>query len=128
MITIPPEQRMIIQRVASEFGLENKIPAEFHITLAYGYNEIEDEDSFKEIKNKIGELLTICHKYEQPITLSPPELCFFHTMEQFIPWDGSTNPFIPQRPADRWKLFNFKNGLEKEGNDKNANSKICLVM
>ncbi|KTD74559.1 DUF1868 domain-containing protein [Legionella tucsonensis] len=125
ILSIPPEQQTIIQQVAKEFDLENKIPNDFHITLAYGYREIDDEHVFKEIKNKIEELLKICQQYEQKIILSPPTLCFFRSMEQFIPWDGTINPFVVKSPAIHLHLFSSKNGAQKNEVSKTS---FCITM
>ncbi|HHF7373594.1 DUF1868 domain-containing protein [Legionella bozemanae] len=125
ILSIPSEQQTIIQQFAEEFGLKNKIPTVFHITLAYGYREIEDEQVFKEIKNKMEELLKICQQYEQKIILSPPKLCFFRSMEQFIPWDGAINPFIVKSSANPLRLFSSEKGMQK---NEVAKPSFCITM
>lgn len=115
----------MIQQIAKELGLENKVPGVFHITLAYGYKEIEDEQVFKEIQNKIGELFQICKKYDQKILLSSPKLCFFQSMEQYTPWDGITNPFAMKSTSVRLGLFNTENKTPKP---KVPESSFCITM
>ncbi|CAM2859706.1 Uncharacterized protein conserved in bacteria [Legionella steigerwaltii] len=125
ILSVPPEQKTIIQQIAKEFGLENKVPGVFHITLAYGYREINDEQIFKEIKSKIVELLKICQQYDKDITLSPPKLCFFRSMEQFIPWDGTANPFIAKSTPDLFSLFGYRNKTQK---NEVPSPSVCPIM
>ncbi|WP_392538065.1 DUF1868 domain-containing protein [Legionella sp. 227] len=125
ILSIPEEQKKVIQQIAKELGLENKVPGVFHITLAYGYKEIDDEQVFKEIQNKIGELLKICKKYDQKILLSSPKLCFFQSMEQYTPWDGITNPFVVKSTSVRWRLFNTENRTHKH---EVSETSFCITM
>lgn len=125
ILSIAPEQQAMIQHVAKELGLQNKIPSVFHITLAYGYREIDDEHVFKEIKIKIEELLEICQKPDQKIILSPPKLCFFRSMAQFIPWDGVMNPFGVKSSLNPLRLFGSKNGTQK---NEAPESSFCITM
>lgn len=114
MLTLPPEQEAITQHFADKFGLQNRVPNVFHITLAYGYREIRTEEHFKVIQSEIHNLTALCQQYDKKILLSPPQLTFFNNMGQFIPWDGSNNPFITQQTkANAFCLFTNKSKQEE---------------
>ena len=92
-VSIPPKQYDLITSIANEFGLQKMIPRVFHITLAYEYKMIEHESDYVAVQQEIATLLSLCLKHQQKLLLNPPQLCFFHSMEQFILWDATTNPF-----------------------------------
>lgn len=71
------------------------------------------------------ELLKICQKYEQKIILSPPKLCFFRSMEQFIPWDGAINSFIVKSSANPLRLFSSEKETQK---NEVAKPSFCITM
>ncbi|MFJ1268873.1 DUF1868 domain-containing protein [Legionella lytica] len=89
-LTIPQSQYEIIRTIAHEFGIENKIPKTFHITLAYAYQEPSD---LQVLATEIAQLASLSQQKE--LTLQPPRLCFFHDMQEFFSWDGKSNPFQP---------------------------------
>jgi hypothetical protein len=122
MLTLPPDQEKIIQHVADKFGLQNKVPSVFHITLAYGYRGIDTEENFKAIQSEVHKLMVLCQQYDKKIVLSPPQLTFFNNMGQFIPWDGSSNPFLTQQTqANVFGLFTNKTKQQET----NFNSSAC---
>lgn len=92
-VSLPAEQEELIKAIAREFELEEYVPTSFHITLAYEYNPIVDQEAYDAIKNECANLLHICQK-EGNIILDGPKLSFFNSMVKFIPWDGRANPFI----------------------------------
>jgi hypothetical protein len=87
-LILPQSQYALVKTIADEFGIQNKIPNTFHITLAYAYKELSDTQI---IAAEIEQLASLCLKKE--LTLQPPRLCFFHDMQQFVTWDGKDNPF-----------------------------------
>jgi hypothetical protein len=88
------DQRMAkeINLVAQRHKLQKRVPKHFHITLAYLYKEISEEERERislEIRRKLGQLME-----EFPeIQLERAQLCFHRDMTAFIPWDGRRNPF-----------------------------------
>lgn len=91
-LAIPQSQYKIIRTIANEFGIENKIPKTFHITLAYAYQEPSDTQI---IATEIAQLTSL--SLEKELTLQPPRLCFFYDMQQFFSWNGKNNPFQANR-------------------------------
>ncbi|WP_133136837.1 DUF1868 domain-containing protein [Legionella rowbothamii] len=87
-LILPQSQYTLVKAIADEFGIENKIPQTFHVTLAYAYKELSDVQI---IAPEIERLASLCLKKE--FTMRPPRLCFFHDMQQFFSWDGKNNPF-----------------------------------
>lgn len=87
-LRLPPSQYMLIKTIANEFGIDHKIPAQFHITLAYAYRRMCNVHI---INDEITQLALLC--LNKNLTLCPPKMCIFHDMLQFISWDGKTNPF-----------------------------------
>ncbi|KTD25109.1 DUF1868 domain-containing protein [Legionella maceachernii] len=98
-VSLPTEQEELIRAIAREFGLEDNVPKGFHITLAYEYNPIIEQEDYDAIKRECEKLLKFC-KEEGRLTLDCPQLSYFTSMENFIPWDGKTNPFIAQGAND----------------------------
>ena len=93
-LELSSEQREYIQILAKKYGLEAKIPEQFHITLAYQYQHLSDPDDFMKIYSQIEKLKRPILK--KTFTLEPPKLCSFNSMEEFTPWTGDANPFIKE--------------------------------
>ncbi|MDR3501000.1 MAG: DUF1868 domain-containing protein [Legionella sp.] len=87
-LILPQSQYELLKVIADEFGIQNKIPKTFHVTLAYAYKELSDTQI---ISTEIEQLASLCLK--KALTLQPARLCFFHDMQQFFSWDGKSNPF-----------------------------------
>jgi hypothetical protein len=87
-LTLPQSQHDLINTIADEFDIQNKIPKTFHVTLAYAYKELSDSQI---MAPEIEQLASLCLGKE--LSLQPPRLCFFHDMQQFFSWDGKNNPF-----------------------------------
>lgn len=106
MLFNDPNQEQIIRSVATQHKCARGIPRIFHITLAYQYSTIEDDDIpailtvLKTIENKLLEK-------PKPIELNPPALHIFQDMTQYTPWDGTTNPFIKEHLADENSVSSF---------------------
>lgn len=93
MVTLPEEQIKIIQEVAKTHHVEARIPAVFHITLAYQFKYVEHEVLEKLELELRQEIFSILKSHEGELSLTPPGLCFFNNMTKFIPWSGGGYPF-----------------------------------
>lgn len=71
------------------------IPMYFHITLAYQFNSMPTED-YKKILIELKPLENRL-KQQKTFKLQRPQLCYFHNMTEFTPWDCEENPFEPPR-------------------------------
>lgn len=85
-------QQSKIYSVAKEFSVEDKVPNEFHVTLAYAYKKIPNSD-LKKIAEDMNQLLITAFKDHPSVKFNSPELCYFNDMTQFFSWDGKSNPF-----------------------------------
>ena len=124
ILTLPDNQNSLITSVANEFGVKGAVPLDFHITLAYGYRELEKETSYQDIEVALE---AIINPYKNKImTLSAPTLCYFHDMKQFIPWDGESNPFNDSKHQPSAGIF--FNALKPSVSSKQEKLKTCLLL
>ena len=99
VLSLPEEQRHQINEIAKEFGLENKVPRAFHMTLAYQYqpfpaNKADADTTQLQIQQHIRKQLDNLFKiHNYTIELKSPELSTFHDMTSFQAWDGEKYPF-----------------------------------
>lgn len=80
-----------IKAVAIELGLENRVPHEFHVTLAYQYKYISREDMQQiqaMLHDKFSKILNTKMGFHSP------QLCYFKDMTKFIPWDRDISVFV----------------------------------
>lgn len=92
-VKLEAEDEKKILSMAKDFRLEKNVPDEFHITLGYSFKNMRGPEKSK-IQIELNTLLNnIIDTYVEPITLDPPQLTLFNNMTDFIPWDGSKNPF-----------------------------------
>lgn len=87
-----PDDEEMIHNIAAQYRCADGIPRLFHVTLAYQYQAISNEDNqaMSAIFNAIKQMARDHH-----ITLNPPALHIFRDMTQYTPWDGTANPFQP---------------------------------
>lgn len=90
-LTVPESQKKLFHDLAQTFDIENGIPPFFHITLAYSYKDIDNEQVRREMIATLEEV--IAPYINQKIRLDIPTLCYFESMKAFTPWDGKTYPF-----------------------------------
>jgi len=88
-LKLKEEHRQIIQEVAEKFGLADKVPKSFHISLAYTY-KVPAEDKLKEMKKQLKSSVDCIGK---TFKLDSPKLCYYNDMTAFIPWDTEKSPF-----------------------------------
>lgn len=93
MVNLPEEQIRIIQQVAKTHHVEARIPAVFHITLAYQFKYVEREVLEKLELELRQEIFAILKSHKAEISLNSPELFFFNNMTKFTPWSGGEYPF-----------------------------------
>ena len=96
-VTLPIEQQEKIHNIAKALNLEKRVPAVFHITLAYQYRGIDSDNEQliqKQIQTNLNEIFT---RYSDKVELEQPKLCYFNDMTASIPWDGQNVPF--ERPS-----------------------------
>eukprot|EP01038_Epipyxis_sp_PR26KG_P008603 gene8603-11627_t len=89
------DSQIIIEQVAEELNLKNKIPKEFHFTLAYQFKPIP-ADHLTQIKLDFAEFISQLYSNGDlsNIQLHQPKLCSFEDMTLFTPWTAETNPFL----------------------------------
>lgn len=92
-VNLHPSQKADIQRFASLYGIDQRlIPIHFHITLAYQYKPLPQNEYLK-VANNFKNALEPIFSEQMSIQLLPPELSYFLDMTDFHSWDGSENPF-----------------------------------
>lgn len=98
-IALPQDQVQLVKEIAEQFGLQNRVPYSFHITLAYQYKSMgEEADLIKsELEKRLQQLIDAM---PQGVRLSYPKLCYFNDMTQFNPWTVDHFPFEPELPED----------------------------
>lgn len=104
-------------QVARDTGYEDGIQhCGFHITLGYQFLDFPVdltksknqqkvqtnaflEQVTAEVNHLVQELLHLVkereHHDDDWMSAAQPQLCFYHDMTKFIPWDGESNPFYP---------------------------------
>ena len=102
LFDIPIHQKKAIGDFTKNFGLEFGAPPFFHMTLAYQYKATSLNQKL-EIKKLLPSRIKGLLK-DNMIELSHPQLCYFHDMNKFTPWNGSANPFLKRRNS----FFNSK--------------------
>ncbi|KTD63845.1 hypothetical protein Lsan_1278 [Legionella santicrucis] len=102
-LSLPESQKAMIRELAQTMGIEEGIPSFFHITLAYCYKNISDKKLHQEITAAIEEI--IAPYINQKIKLHVPTLCYFESMQAFIPWDGVAYPFNEKQGIKKAKGF-----------------------
>jgi hypothetical protein len=86
-----------IKILAKKYEIENKIPAYFHISLAYLKKDIPRSDWTKlmiELNTVFSSLLKELNYKEKILTLKRANLTYFPDMKSFVPWNGLSNPFM----------------------------------
>lgn len=121
-LSLPENQKKMIQEFAQTFGIEDRIPSFFHITLAYGYKDISDEKVHQEITAALEEI--IAPYINQKIKLDVPTLCYFESMKAFIPWDGRTYPFNENQGIKKATRF-FDTGETPSSTITSESSSTC---
>lgn len=74
-----------LKTVAKKFGLEDRVPAEFHITLAYQYKPLSHENTQQILTTLMEKLVRLFHL---KMGFHTPQLCYFDDMTKFNLWDG----------------------------------------
>lgn len=96
-VSLPAKQEALIRSIAKTIGMERSVPYFFHITLAYKFKSppAADEDIIQaRLQERLGLILAGKPK---GLKLNPPQLCSFHDMTAFVPWDGSILSLFPSR-------------------------------
>lgn len=90
VVTVPKQQQLAINSFAAKHQFSDLVPNFLHITLAYLYKEM-DESALLAVQ---AELETLINPFiNTKIILESTKLCYFNSMTQFTPWDGTINPF-----------------------------------
>jgi hypothetical protein len=84
------------RRAASKTPYEKDIPRSFHISLGYQYKDFPDDTILPRIVQHLENILSDLLPFHEttPLQANKPELCYFHDMTRFIPWNGESNPFL----------------------------------
>lgn len=96
-VEVNENDKTIIKNVAEEFKIESKIPAYFHLSLAYLKKDITEADRASLLikLNTIFNELLIEHSYKgKVLTLKKSNLTYFPDMKSFVPWNAASNPFV----------------------------------
>ncbi|MDF1683120.1 MAG: DUF1868 domain-containing protein [Legionellaceae bacterium] len=102
LVQLSEEQQSMIRDIAEKFDLTVKIPKHLHVTLGHLHKEISSE-TLMMIQHQVQSVLENTENlFNHPITLKAPQLCYFHDMTAFIPWNGDSNPFISSRSLGLW--------------------------
>lgn len=102
LVQLSEEQQLMIRNIAEKFNLTDKIPKHLHVTLGHLHKEISSE-TLTMIQEQVQSVLENTENlFNQPISLQTPQLCYFHDMTAFIPWNGDSNPFISSRSLGLW--------------------------
>jgi len=84
------DHHSIVRSVAQNVKIEEKIPPEFHITLGYAYQPVDDAT----LELICQELKTNLTCFGKTFILDSPKICYFNDMTAFIPFDFQKSPFI----------------------------------
>lgn len=107
VVEVPEMQHEKINNLAEFFNIQHLMPPVFHVTLAYQYKELDQISKNKialDLSNQISALLPLT----PPLHMYPPALTYFNDMTQFIPWDGTFNPFTQSFDKDN-RFFSINN-------------------
>lgn len=92
-LALAQDQAQIVDSIAREFGIQDKIPAFFHITLCYFFDR-SSSDLRKQLANELqAPILELFGNYGPQVTLESPQLSYFFDMTAFYPWSAATIPF-----------------------------------
>jgi len=86
IVCIPSAQKEKIEAIATKHQLAHKIPQVFHITLAYQYKAVEEENA-SAVNQRLSRIIdTYCHP-GIIFPLSSPALYYFQDMTAYKPLD-----------------------------------------
>ena len=92
-IQLDKEEKEKIQSLGKEFSQQKNVPNPLHVTLGYLYRDM-GKGTRDQIFLKLQRIMKkILASYKKPVVLDTPKLCYFKDMQEFIPWNGDTNPF-----------------------------------
>ena len=102
VLSIPEEQRRQTHEIATEFGIQDKVPRTFHMTLAYQYQPLPPDDA-KVIQQHIQHYIQhrlnhLLKEHPHDIHLKSPALSTFNDMASFHTWNGEEYPFDTSYP------------------------------
>ena len=92
-----------LKAVFEKYNLEYQVPSILHLTLAYEYRTTILYEEIAPIEVLMEQLINDLKNAD--LTLEPMSLCFFHSMTQFTPWNGMSNPFRPPSVISRLLAF-----------------------
>jgi hypothetical protein len=76
-----------------KFQLMPRVPAEFHVTLAYMY-KAPSEQAMRQMTDEVTRIFqSTIGSYGKPILFSEPRLSSFEDMTDFRPWNAEKYPF-----------------------------------
>jgi len=102
LVQLDSEQQSKIRDIAEKFNLTVKIPKHLHVTLGHLNKEISAE-TLTMIQTQVQAVLENTENlFNNLISLQAPQLCYFHDMTAFIPWNGDINPFMSSRSLGVW--------------------------
>ena len=93
VFTLPTQQQKMILETANQFGLETQIPPAYHMTLAYQYREISEEELVTIEAYLHAGIYQIMQTVHHQCRLNAPTLSYFFDMTAFHPWDAKKIPF-----------------------------------
>ncbi|QBR83740.1 DUF1868 domain-containing protein [Legionella israelensis] len=123
-LSLPQNQESIVQSIAKTFKLEDRMPYDFHITLAYEYRMMDNQTLYQSIKDELNEIIQ--PYLNKRIILNAPTLYYFENMTQFTPWDAKTNPFEVKKTSNASFLSLFTKPKTKKPVDE-LNSNECII-
>lgn len=95
IVSLADVDKQKIKSLAKLFGIEEKIPALFHITLAYQFKTLTASTQARLVEKLWDKISTMLAQENQRLSLQSASLCYFSDMTKFIPWNGQYNPFLP---------------------------------
>ena len=81
--------------VAKSFNLEKEIPRKFHCSLGYQYKEFPDKETAAAVEAEFWKIIEEELSATAILQADKPKLCYYESMLQFVPWDGSKVPDSP---------------------------------
>lgn len=93
LLSLEPEQEEKLREIGREFGLSEKVPSVFHITLAYQFKCIPPKLQHSVHREISSIIKSVMPEPSVTFKLSPPKLTTFFDMTSFHEWDLTHNPF-----------------------------------
>ncbi len=109
--SLPDEHRRQMEFISNSLQVQHKLPSSYHMTLGYQIPAYPiDSKTMREVRGTIERVVDEVFPSRR-LNLAPPRLCYFNSMEAFIPWDGRMNPFPSIGPQSIFVDSNMKQPL-----------------